>query len=405
MTHPPHFHGSALRGFARRDVLRAAGAGIATATAATGMAGGVHAAVAAAATPGSAPGASAEPGQRTRNATRTLPWIDAHVHLQSPEWFRASIFPRRRRSNRRRRAQPLGAAPPAAVSREAEAAASAAGTRRYGPGIADQAQRFVDQMDDAGIDVAVLFAMDFDYTGEKLNLDHEGQVAALAEVRDRFPGRFVLFAAVDPRRGRAGVEMLRRVVAEHGVAGMGEFAPHFFGFAPNDRERCYPIYEACAELNLPIAPNCSIVASHVSRWCDPIYFEDVAHDFPDINISLTSAGKPHWEETAIALAASKHNVFLDIGDWQHTSNSDPVGHVLRFVRRALDTDARHRIMFGSDFPVYARQYSERRWVEVFTVEAARHGVAFSDEDLDLFFSDNAQEFLDADVPMPPPRAG
>ena len=326
------------------------------------------------------------------------PWVDAHMHLQSPEWFRANVFERAPPRKRRRQSPP----PPGAGIRGArslEDPIQGRLTAAYGPTLAEQTRRILTEMDAAGIDVGVLMAMDYDYTGEKLRVSHWDQLVALAQVRDRHPGRFVLFAAIDPRRGTAGVEMLRRAKAELGIVGMGEFAPHFFGFAPNDRARCYPIYEACAELDLMIAPNCSIVTSQISRWCDPIYFEDVANDFPTINISLTSAGYPLWSETALALANSKPNVYLDIGDWQARMAPDPVDHVIRFVRRCLDTDARHRIMFGSDHPVYNRTVSERAWVEVFTVEAARRGMAFSDDDLHLLFSDNAQEFLDLDLPM------
>lgn len=254
-------------------------------------------------------------------------------------------------------------------------------------------------MNAAGIDIAILHAMDYDYTGQKLRVPHAEQVARLAAIRDAHPGRFILFAGIDPRRGRAGVDLLERLVKEHGVAGVGEFAPHFFGFPPNDRERCYPLYEKCVELNIPLATNTSIVASSVSRYCDPIHFEDVGIDFPDLYVSFTSAGLPHWRDTALALAANKHNFFLDVGDWQAAVWSDPVGEVLRFVRRALDA-CPHRIMFGSDFPVYYAAYSERAWVEVFTVEARRHGISFTDEELHLFFSDNAQEFLDRDLAMP-----
>jgi hypothetical protein len=302
---------------------------------------------------------------------------------------------------RRNRAAPRPATAPAmGAARSIADAADAGPARRYGPGLEDQTRRLLDEMDAAGIDTAILFAMDYDWTGAKLAVPHEAQIRLLAEVRDRHPGRFILFAAIDPRRGKAGLDLLRRAKAEQGISGMGEFAPHFFGFAPNDRERCYPIYELCQELDLPIAPNCSIVASHVSRWCDPKYFEDVAHDFPNINVSLTSAGLPHWRDTALALAQSKQNIFLDIGDWQANWTSDPAGEVLRFVRAALDTDARHKILFGSDYPVFARSVSERSWVGLFMEGAAKRGVRFTDEELHLFFSDNAQEFLDRDLPMP-----
>jgi predicted TIM-barrel fold metal-dependent hydrolase len=341
----------------------------------------------------------AKVGQQKRG-----PWIDAHVHLQAPDWFSANVF-QGPPAQKRRRAGPVP--PRGGLYRGGEAleAASAhAGTRRqYGPTLEDQTEKLLAEMDSAGIDTAILYAMDYDYTGQKLKVPHYEQLMRLAEVRDRHPGRFILFAAVDPRRGKSGVEMLRRAHRELKITGMGEFAPHFFDFAPNDRERCYPIYEACAELGLHIAPNCSIISSSISRWCDPLYFEDVAHDFPQVNLCLTSAGFPHWTESAIALAQSKPNVYLDIGDWEARATADPVDTVLRFVRRALDTDARHKILFGSDYPVYNRTVSEKTWVDVFTVDAAQRGIIFSDDDLHLLFSDNAQEYLNLDLAKPMAR--
>lgn len=333
-----------------------------------------------------------------RAGARRGPRVDAHVHLSPPAWFRANIFEQARRTRRRRSTpKPLRSGLP---PRDYEDVARGPEPRAYPPTLEGQTRRLLDEMDAAGIDTAVLFAMDFDYTGEKLHVQHWEQLVQLAQVRDAHPGRFVLFAAIDPRRGKAGLELLRRAATELKVSGMGEFAPHFFGFAPNDRERCYPIYELCSELDLPIAPNCSIISSHNSEFCNPIYFESVANDFPQLNISLTSAGFPHWTEDAIALAQAKPNVYLDIGDWQLPVVSDPVDHVLRYVRRALDTEARRKILFGSDFPVFNRRVSMKRWADMFTVDAKARGIRFTDEELHLFFSDNVQEFLDMDLPMP-----
>lgn len=330
------------------------------------------------------------------------PLIDAHMHLQAPEWFRSSVFARPEPPPRRR-ASPRPPTARLVAETSLIEPDRAARVRSYGPTIAEQTRRILDEMDEAGIDTAILYAMDYDYTGEKLRVDHYEQIRQLAEVRDRNPGKFVLFAAVDPRRPKGGVEMLRRLHTDFRISGMGEFAPHFFGFAPNDRERCYPLYEACAELGLHIAPNCSIITPMISRWCDPAYFEDVATDFPQINVCLTSAGKPHWKDTAIALAQSKANVFLDTADWQARTTSDPIGTVIDLVRTCLDTEARHKILFGSDHPVYAGQVSVKRWADVFRKDAAARGRPFSEAELHLFFSDNAQEFLNIDLPMPAAR--
>lgn len=330
------------------------------------------------------------------------PWIDAHVHLTSTEWFSGPIFPAQRKTNRRRQAprKPLadaefkGAARRASENRES----------RYGPGIFDRAQRIIDQMDDADIDIAILYAMDYDYTGKITRVDYWDQLVQLKACVDRHPGRFLLCAAVDPRRGKEGIEMLKRSVHELGVVGMGEFAPHFFGFAPNDREFCYPIYETCSDLGIPIGPNCSIIGnSHNSRWCHPLYFEDVAQDFPNLNIALTSGGAPHWIEEAIGLCCAKNNIFMDIGDWQSDKNHRPEETAVLRVKRIMEGPARHSLMFGSDYPVYTREYTEKAWVDLFAERAGEFGVTFTDEELHQFFSDNAQEFLDIDLGFPPGR--
>jgi predicted TIM-barrel fold metal-dependent hydrolase len=127
----------------------------------------------------------------------------------------------------------------------------------------------------------------------------------------------------------------------------------------------------------------------------------VANDFPQTNICLTSFGAPHWTETAFALANSKHNIFLDTADWQAPTSVDQIGTILNLVHRCLKTDARHKIMFGSDHPVYNRTVSEKRWLEVFTQDARTRGLELSREELELFFSQNAQEFLDLDLPLLP----
>jgi hypothetical protein len=346
---------------------------------------------------GQTPPTPVQAAAATGTPAKRGPWIDAHMHLQSAEWFSGNVFARADRGPRRRKAPPPRQTGGGGSSSIEEASQS---TRRsYAPTLEGQTERILDEMNEAGIDTAFLMAMDYDYTGEKLRVDHYKQIELLAGVRDKHPGRFVLFAAIDPRRGEAGVEMLRRAHNEFAISGMGEFAPHFFGYPPNDR-RCYPIYEACAELDLPLAPNCSIVASHISRYCDPVYLEDVAIDFPTLNICLTSAGISLWTDTAMALCQSKANIFMDTADWQAKVTSDQIGTTIAFVRQALDTDARRKILFGSDFPVYARSVSEKAWVEVFTTEARKRGVEFTEEELHLFFSDNAQEFLDLDLAMP-----
>jgi len=106
------------------------------------------------------------------------PWVDAHVHLQAPECFRANVF-ERQAPRVRRRASPAPPGPAIRAGRDLEDPAQARKVGGYGPTLEGQTRRLLDEMDVAGIDTAVLMAMDYDYTGEKLRVQHWDQLAAL----------------------------------------------------------------------------------------------------------------------------------------------------------------------------------------------------------------------------------
>jgi hypothetical protein len=76
--------------------------------------------------------------------------------------------------------------------------------RAYGPTLAEQTQRLLDEMDSAGIDTAILNAMDYDYTNAKLRVGHYDQIRLLAEVRDKHPGASSCSQRSTPGAGRPG---------------------------------------------------------------------------------------------------------------------------------------------------------------------------------------------------------
>jgi predicted TIM-barrel fold metal-dependent hydrolase len=63
----------------------------------------------------------------------------------------------------------------------------------------------------------------------------------------------------------------------------------------------------------------------------------------------------------------------------------------------MDTAARYRIMFASDWPVFRAIYDEKDYVEVFTKRARGLGFEFTDEELNLFFGENVQDYLDLNL--------
>jgi predicted TIM-barrel fold metal-dependent hydrolase len=235
--------------------------------------------------------------------------------------------------------------------------------------------------------------------GRQYKVPYEQVLEDIAEVVARYPGRFLVFAGVDPSRGKDGVKLFERAVTEYGCVGLGEWVTQQWEVFPNDRELCYPYFEKCVELGVPHSNNCEGRFEH----CAPGVFAQIAEDFPDLNIALGGAGRPRpnevrdgtarWDfpDEALQLAARYPNIYIDLDDWQR-SDADGITYYLTHLRRALTGDARHRVLFGSDHPVLYIMYSEREWIDV-VLGSEDYGVSFTDEEMGLFFSANALDYL------------
>ena len=138
--------------------------------------------------------------------------------------------------------------------------------------------------------------------------------------------------------------------------------PTLQAFFPNDR-RFYPLYEKCAELEVPVLFHSGFGAAGAGmpgggglklKYSAPVPgIDDVAADFPGLSIIMAHAGWP-WTEEQIAVALHKPNVFLDLSGWAPKYIPEPL------IREA-GSRLRDKVMFGSDYP-YLRP---DRWLEEF----------------------------------------
>ena len=94
--------------------------------------------------------------------------------------------------------------------------------------------KLVAQMDQAGIAKTVLLIVDFGFAYPE-QLDRLDDIYALhRDIMQRHPGRFIVFAGVDPRRGKAGVDILERALRDFGFRGFKIYPP--CGYAPDARD-------------------------------------------------------------------------------------------------------------------------------------------------------------------------
>jgi predicted TIM-barrel fold metal-dependent hydrolase len=171
----------------------------------------------------------------------------------------------------------------------------------------------------------------------------------VAECVERHPDAFLGFASVDPWKGRAAVAELQRAVTDLGLLGL-KLHPSAQGFAPNDT-RVYPIYEAAAELDIPVLfhtgttgfgagiPGGAGVKLGYSR---PIFLDDVAADFPQLTIVGAHPSWP-WQDEMLAVMQHKTNVWVDLSGWSPRLWSPA-------LRDAVLGPLQDRALFGTDYP-------------------------------------------------------
>jgi predicted TIM-barrel fold metal-dependent hydrolase len=203
---------------------------------------------------------------------------------------------------------------------------------------------------------AVVFTVDSELQTGHPSLSNEEIAAAAAE----HPDVLIPFGSIDPARGAAGVRAARRLVEEHGVRGF-KFHPSMQAFEPSDRQH-YPLYAELESLGVPalfhtgqtgIGSGLPGGRGIKLRYSDPMLLDDVAADFPGLTIILAHPSVP-WQDAAIAVAQHKANVYIDLSGWS------PKYFPPQLVR-AAGSFLKHKVLFGSDYPLLRPE----RWLKDF----------------------------------------
>src|SRR5262249_19310302 len=124
------------------------------------------------------------------------------------------------------------------------------------------------------------------------------------------PDRFRGVASVDLMRPLDAIREVRRFCGELGFVAV-RVLPWLWNLPPDDR-RFYPVYVACAELDVPF---CTQIG-HTGPLCPsepgrPIpYLDHVLLDFPELTVVGGHVGFP-WINEVISLATKYPRFFVD----------------------------------------------------------------------------------------------
>jgi predicted TIM-barrel fold metal-dependent hydrolase len=194
--------------------------------------------------------------------------------------------------------------------------------------------------------LAVIFMVDTERATGQVRIPNE----EIAEEAAANSDALIPFASIDPMRGKMAAREARTLIKDYGVRGF-KFHPSMQAFYPNDRA-AYELYEVIADERLPAifhSGQTGIGAGMPGgggvrlKYSDPMFLDDVAVDFPDMQIVIAHPSFP-WQENALSVATHKPNVYIDLSGWS-PKYFPPI--LIQYANGLL----KNKMLFGSDFPV------------------------------------------------------
>ncbi|MGA2460064.1 MAG: amidohydrolase family protein [Candidatus Bathyarchaeia archaeon] len=228
-----------------------------------------------------------------------------------------------------------------------------------------------------GVEKLVMFAWDAETTSHRPAVSNE----FVSKAVDRYPDRILGFASVDPHKKQA-VKELDHSIRELKLSGL-KLHPQVQAFEPND-PKYYPIYSKCLELNVPITFHTGSTnwgaglkgGGNVKlRFSNPMLLDDVAADFPELQIIMAHPGWP-WQDEQLAIAAHKENVYIDLSGWS-PKYFQPL--LVTYMTKMIP----EKFMFGTDYPML----SPKRWLDDFG------GLNVNSDVRRMVLSENARKLL------------
>lgn len=270
--------------------------------------------------------------------------------------------------------------------------------------ISQIAEKLVEEMDEAGIDICTPLMMDMAYCkrfggGTKTYQEQIMQTASAVEAINRKYDRIRMlpFIAADPNR-EGVVEMVKDALRGGSFRGVKIYP--VMGFTPDDR-RLYPIYEYCAANEKPITAHCENggipgLEDHY-HLADPKYWATVLRDFPALILNLAHNDRTGsaWQPQIAELIKVYPNVYTDIS--YDTEMWFMPRRYFKGIKRMLRTPKiQDRILYGTDWYMGRYIWTEKSFLNWF-LEYSRKifwcRVEFTAEEIKRLITDNPSRFL------------
>ncbi|MDG6981050.1 MAG: amidohydrolase [Nitrososphaerota archaeon] len=214
--------------------------------------------------------------------------------------------------------------------------------------------QLVDEMDEAGVDRAVILGQDTRATRNRAFRNYTMRNEEVARIAAKSGDRLIPFAGVDPNAGAAAVRELRRAVKVLGMRGLKVHSSANSVYL-NDRKLMFPIYEFCQGAELPILFHTGTtgLGDTEIKYSKPELLDEVCQAFPDLRVIMAHFGWP-WPDVTIAIALRSRNVFIDVSGWKPK-------YLPPSVLPYLNGMLQDRFLFGTDYPMLR----QKDWMDDF----------------------------------------
>jgi predicted TIM-barrel fold metal-dependent hydrolase len=186
--------------------------------------------------------------------------------------------------------------------------------------------------------------------------------------------------------------LFERSLVEFNFRGFKVYPP--CGFSPSD-PALFQFYEICSHYQMPVLIHVGPTSPALDfRYSSPFLVDEAARLFPTVNFILAH-GSVNFVEECVMMCRFRPNVYLDISGYQNTLGHDPSAGVVRsIVSRGIN----HKVLFGTDFPVFRLQGEQADFIEVLIGQdgALAH---LNEREKALVLSENVARLLEKSVPV------
>ncbi|HUX98756.1 MAG TPA: amidohydrolase family protein [Candidatus Deferrimicrobium sp.] len=221
------------------------------------------------------------------------------------------------------------------------------------------AERLLKEMDEAGIDKAVVFGVDWGIPLGEAKIPINDYNKFIAETAKQYPDRLIPFFTIDPRRDKAS-DLFEKALTTWEMKGL-KLHPST-GYLP-DGEKCYKLYEIADRYHVPIITHSGYIIGLKGRTARPEYFDAPTTDFPNIKLSFAHLNFGNIDDL-VSMMFMKPTIYTDISGHGQILMMNSPPDFYRQLRFTLNHEGvSDRVMFGSDWPSTSNIMPLSKWVK------------------------------------------